>query len=538
MIAAQPIQWGAWLQREPVPVDELQPGNTAACKQWRAGIYDRAARGARMLEAGYMRVARMAGYVAANQRLNRAAGGLKRFDLDLTADDQALRDWCDNKARLAKLKKERWGDVAAYEWALTELQRYQLPEPESYQGELFGKVERVACRAWWVRQVRKAQLRAIDQTARDLRLVRKGGQIYASTEAVRLVGDQKRRNRALLETMEATNQHGDTFTLAELADKSTSKPELRRNELMARISGFEEIAKNSGHDALFVTVTCPSRFHIFSGNRENPNHSGETVRDAQAYLVNVWARIRSKLARDGLRVYGFRVTEPHHDGCPHQHFLLFAEPAQVRAIKKVFRRWALMDSPNEPGAWRSRCKVVQIDPAKGSAAGYIAKYISKSIDGAHCGQDLFGTESGEAAGRICAWASTYGVRQFQQIGGAGVGVWRELRRLRDEVSGALESLRSVADAGDWAAYQLLMGGVFCRRIDRPCQPAKEFTLNVETGEVSLNRYREPVAGRVVGVVFRGVVYITRVFEWVISRAKGAGGGAGAARSVAPLDLCQ
>ena len=138
------------------------------------------------------------------------------------------------------------------------------------------------------------------------------------------------RNRALLETLEAINQEGQSYTLAELAELGLANPDHRRAELMLRIRGTEAEARRLGHVGMFYTVTTPSRFHPVTKDtktgkvRRNRKYDGSTPRDAQQHLQKLWAKARAKLARDGLAVYGIRVVEPHHDATPHWHLLVLS----------------------------------------------------------------------------------------------------------------------------------------------------------------------------------------------------------------------
>ena len=82
---------------------------------------------------------------------------------------------------------------------------------------------------------------------------------------------------------------------------------------MARMAGFERVADGLGHCAEFYTMTCPRRMHSRLGKsgKPNPSYAGTTPSEAQRYLCKVWTRIRSKLDRDDIRVFGFRIVEPH-----------------------------------------------------------------------------------------------------------------------------------------------------------------------------------------------------------------------------------
>lgn len=364
-----------------------------------------------------------------------------------------------------------------------------------------GVTARLGCERWWRRQLRKRDGRAVEKLGRELNLIKRGAQCYASDEAVWRRRGQKARTAVLLESLKAINETGQEFSVKELSDRGVSNPALRRAELMVRIRGFEEMAIERGHVGEFLTGSCPSRMHRAHAKSGQPNAKwdGTTPREAQRHLAETWARIRAALAREGIEPYGFRIAEPHHDGTPHWHLLLFVPPHQADRLAAIFRDYMLADSPTEPGALKHRVKRVTIDPAKGSAAGYVAKYVAKNIDGHRVERDFFGNDGADAAVRIDAWASTWGIRQFQQIGGPRVTAWRELRRLRDGITGALEAYRLAADNGNWRGFMR-------QWTRRPLALVKELT-----GE--LNRYGELAAPVIEGVTDGVESVKTRLHVW-------------------------
>jgi hypothetical protein len=470
-------------------------------------------------------------YVEANRALLHVDETLTVQDLNLSWDDDSIKNWAASRSKKCSdlISNDPYA-VHVLRWIVS---GYGLKWP-SY--DLFGDesaILRCGSEKWWRRKARVLKVRAIDQLARGFRMVHAKAQTYVSNEAVKLRRIQARRNRSVLEGFEAVNQEGDVYTLAELADLSVSNPTNRRHELMVRMRGFEQVAEQFGHTGLFITLSAPSKFHPTRQIKnkkgrlvrveENEKYCGATPRDAQDWLNKTWSLIRSKLDRMEINCYGFRVVEPHADGCPHWHQLLFFAADEIELVKSVFKKYALREYAGEAGADKHRLKIVLIDKEKGSAAGYIAKYISKSIDGSHVDDDLLGNSGSDAAERICAWASSWGVRQFQQIGGPSVTVWRELRRLDDEeYDGVIEAARVAADASDWAAYFLVQsnGLPFVSRSTAPLRVAYWLEHDSVTGEVideEFNKYGEQSTGRIFGLAVLGVHVLTRFYRWTVQR---------------------
>ncbi len=256
---------------------------------------------------------------------------------------------------------------------------------------------------------------------------------------------------------------------------------------------------------------------------ENPNWEGYIPWDGQQYLTDIWTLIRSMLHREGVRFYGFRVAEPQHDGTPHWHMLFFVEPEHYSHMIEVMRDYAMREDSSEKGAEKHRFTEVKIDESKGSATGYIAKYIAKNIDGEDLESGVYGEDPKCAAARVDAWAACWGIRQFLQLGGCSVTVWRELRRLKSLLGksqlgeGELaEKITITADNSDWKVFTQLMGGVFYKRKEQAFQPHYELSVDTDTGVVKTSQYCESELVRALkGVAIAGKAIITRLHEWRI-----------------------
>lgn len=374
-------------------------------------------------------------------------------------------------------------------------------------------IARMTCPLWWRRKLRNSHGKAVEGAAIRLGRVSRKHDLYVSNEGLKARQQQNARNTETLKGTLARNELGQEFTLAELQAKSTANKRIRRCELMTRMSGFERYADEHGHSGLFITITCPSRFHRYRTLRDgkvvidNPNHDPACTPDVgQRYLTKIWSHMRAELNREGVKVYGLRVVEPQHDGTPHWHALLFCEPGHVETLESIIRKHALKDTPDERGAQVHRCDFKRIDKVKGTATGYIAKYIAKNVDGEHVSTDLEGRPAPESALRVEAWAARWSIRQFQQIGGPSVSVWRELRRLGKLDANTPEFVKAACKAVNktsctandeattgaaWNQYCEAQGGAFCGRKAR-------IRLWREDSE-SLGRYGDVQPLRPVGI---------------------------------------
>jgi len=365
------------------------------------------------------------------------------------------------------------------------------------------------------------RVRHIEQVNRKLNLVHKHNHCYSSNFAVENRNTQLKNSFDYLSSNSIINENGDTFTLLDIYNKSVSNPRIRKAELMTRIRGFEEVAMQMGHAGEFYTLTAPAKMHaVLSSGKSNPKYNDFTPKQVQQYFNNNWKLIRSALHKKNINPYGFRVVEPHHDGTPHWHLLLFMHPEDVKTTRSIFQQYALQEDGKERGAKEHRFKAISIDPNKGSASGYIAKYISKNIDGSDIDKDLYGNNANVAASSIDAWSATWNIRQFQQIGGASVTVWRELRRLKESNQSEIVPAFTAADSGDWAAYIMAMGGAMLPRRYRPIRPYYETKpneeINTETGEVissNLTYYGDIKAPSIVGLICKNIINKTRTLSW-------------------------
>ncbi|HGN1704820.1 TPA: replication endonuclease [Providencia rettgeri] len=376
--------------------------------------------------------------------------------------------------------------------------------------QVIGAIQRLVDADFWHRKLkahRTQWIEAIMIANMDVCINRHP---YASKQAIRAVQAQRLSNMQYLQGMDIQDvETGERFDLFEKVMASVSNPEIRRMELMAQMAGIERVAKERGDIGMFITLTCPSKYHPTKQRKGKNNGELQAVlnhkwkdeaytpKDGQRYLVKVWSRIRSAFNDNNINIYGVRVVEPHHDGTPHWHMLLFVDKGSRAKAIDIMRKRALKEDGNEAGAqkYRFECKHMN----RGGAVGYIAKYIAKNIDGYALDGEIdheTGKDLKNMASAVTAWASTWRIPQFQFYKLPSKGAYRECRRLprgisiADKLGDVAERVRAAADEGDFFNYVMSQGG--------PCIRRSEETIRVAREIGDVNVYGEEVQ-KVVGV---------------------------------------
>ena len=497
---------------------------TRECERFRRRIFESVPILSMKFAKEYAEISKQQSYVKANQRLRQRQSQSIINDLNLTWTRPELVLWGDDKSRICTGYKYKLSTEKAFDRCKKLAESYSLVIPDIKEDQKTNYLNRFSDKSWWVKKAKKLCNQRIDEIDRELGSISKKREPYCGNISVKRRQNQKEQDQKFLAEKILYNHKGQSFSLAELAATSVSNPAVRRAEFMTRVKGFEIVADSCEHACEFYTLTTPSKMHAsLSKGFKNPKFDGTTQSQAHKYLNQMWARIRAEFGRQNINPYGFRIAEPHHDGTPHWHFLLFMPKNQVQTVRQIMEDYALSVDGDEKGAKEARFKAVSIDLDNGSAAGYVAKYVSKNIDGEHIEDDKIGNSGKDAAKRIEAWASTHSIRQFQQIGGPSVTIWRELRKLRQPVEDSTcEAARLAADAGNWAAFVFAMGGVHLKRTDRPIKPyyAQIKAIDIQTGEVVENnetKYGDEKKSSIRGVTSNGNVTLTRKFVWSTDR---------------------
>lgn len=170
----------------------------------------------------------------------------------------------------------------------------------------------------------------------------------------------------------------EPFNLLDSSMSANVNPKKYFAEVNNRVNSLFKYADMLNLYPVFLTVTCPPRFHSNSNA-----YDGSSVKESVKYLSTRWASfLRLKIFKNIKKAVShnmiyIRVLEPHKDGTPHCHVLMFIPKNFILPVKKVFKRHFSSD-----GATRNANKEAFKYTWSGHAGGaiaYILKYINKTF---------------------------------------------------------------------------------------------------------------------------------------------------------------
>ncbi|EOK5959814.1 replication endonuclease [Vibrio parahaemolyticus] len=264
---------------------------------------------------------------------------------------------------------------------------------------------------------------------------------YASERAMKVREEQLSSHNNYLENLILENGK----TVKDIQKTMSSK----LFELYVTIKGYEDISKEKDFIWLFITLTCPPEFH------PNPSEKfgfskwdGSYVNDAKDFFTNKFRLIRMKANDDEMNfslnsAFGIKVLEPHKDGTPHVHLILFVKREYEDYYKNLFiryfRRYVEVPFHDQDGNLIEYhgCDIIREgydrngvkleDENISSAASYVIKYCLKNQELNSLNTSKFGDNDIDA---INAWKSANRLRSFSMLGVKGISTkYNDCRKL-------------------------------------------------------------------------------------------------------------
>lgn len=282
---------------------------------------------------------------------------------------------------------------------------------------------------------------------------------YATTDiAIHCRKQQLEAHEAHL-SQRAVRTGDQVRTLDEICNTSHK----RVSELYVFSLGIDKLALEQGKHYMMITLTCPSHMHPrpkFKKSSGDKWDGSITSKEAYQFLNQRNEAAKRRLSNKGISfnkgdAYGITVVEPHADGCPHLHLLLYYRPEdQGRIIEEYRKEFSWSEHAIKFSIEDKDYKVGKKKAARGST--YLFKYLSESFYSIGDADLNEVTGKQGRAKRIAAWRSQINARAFRTFGLRRCAtLWRQCRKLRDikdECGPLLQSAISAACDNDFHRF--------------------------------------------------------------------------------------
>ncbi len=330
---------------------------------------------------------------------------------------------------------------------------------------------------------------------------------YISSHTRNFQETKHQSSMAWMETMVVKN--GDVEI--PLIDLYTRKQISKRASALSWLNGMDEYAGENNLQGAFITITCPSKFHISSASADH-----YTIEDGHKYLTHMWHGVELLLASRRTKYYGVRAVEPHKDGLPHLHMIIYADEKSLLEIDELLKEKSCeIDNFETTSSDSQRYDFRIIDTELGNPSAYITKHIMDDYNPKNANKAVKGLSD------IAYWVKDTRIRQLQFFRCPSKGLWDELRRRNDPFydDDRLEEIRCAAKDGDFCKFFTLLGGHTVKMKDHYVQLIKKDAVDIVQSTVDriTGEYTETETPRITryGEAIRevhGFVVLDRLYE--------------------------
>jgi len=332
---------------------------------------------------------------------------------------------------------------------------------------------RTCTASFWRRAITIAVERAREHIFLRLGKVKKYGEFYASDLAVDARRSQIRMQQKWMEnTKLVMKQDEEAPTTQEMKKVEISLsdvvkgPEERFAKLYAFVAAMDALALKSKLNAAMLTITLEPEWHA-SPSKGVQSWNGESPKAAHESFCDRWQAVLRDLHRNGIRLSGLRVVEPHGDACPHYHTWVLYRPEHEKKIlatimnyfklKLKIRSSSKGNSSNDliyeskedllcnrfrsrrQGEEGAQVDFARINRDEGNGVSYVMVYITKTLQGGSCASldnpfekpSEGKTSTTKGMERVDAFRAVWGINQGQLFGVAKcLTVWDQFRRMQ------------------------------------------------------------------------------------------------------------
>jgi hypothetical protein len=295
---------------------------------------------------------------------------------------------------------------------------------------------------------------------------------YVSNRAKKLVSTEKKDSIKAMSKLKTKS--GKTL----LSIAKTAKAQF--TEMYIELKALEKLAVEKEMTWLFVTLTCPSRFHS-NPNNGNCSYQGATIKEAKDYLqerFRYFVKRTHKPKHSHLKfsidnAFGKKILEANQDATPHFHVILFCYESNISDYKELFSevfgekgldiRQAGYDENNN--------KIVEKDVA--SAASYVSKYLLKQFDLEVVGKD--GDIVSSSSNQMTVWRSMTQFRSHSSFGYKST--LTKYRLSRSIINASRQKLKQLTSESQESEFSYMRRNKIIE--DAACEITKEISINAK-----------------------------------------------------------